>query len=173
LTRKEFYELAARCREVAQELARHDQGRVSLRHCHEFNRWLPHLKAYDLLAADLRNLRPARPVARWQVLVLAGVFGLILMLAAPAWASRVSPAVWSSSTVFGLIILYFIPERVYGTTIELLEGKLLRVVDALDRLLTSGQVEFSEAAFFQVRENLEAARRELRQQIDLAHRRWR
>jgi hypothetical protein len=95
------------------------------------------------------------------------------MLAAPAWASRVSPAVWSSSTVFGLIILYFIPERVYGTTIELLEGKLLRVVDALDRLLTSGQVEFSEAAFFQVRENLEAARRELRQQIDLAHRRWR
>jgi hypothetical protein len=75
--------------------------------------------------------------------------------------------------VFGLIILYFIPERVYGTTIELLEGKLLRVVDALDRLLTSGQVEFSEAAFFQVRENLEAARRELRQQIDLAHRRWR
>lgn len=27
-----------------------------------------------------------------------------------------------------------------------------------------------EAAFFQVKENLEAARRELRQQIDLAHR---
>ena len=37
-------------------------------------------------------------------------------------------------------------------------------------ILNSGVMEFSEAAHFKVREDLLAARAELRQQIDLAHR---
>ena len=49
----------------------------------------------------------------------------------------------------------------------------LRVVDELERILLEGDTGFTPAAFFQVKENLTEARRELRQQIDLAHRRWR
>jgi hypothetical protein len=69
------------------------------------------------------------------------------------------------------MLLYFVPERLYGTTVELLEGKVLRVVDELDRMLQANEIGFTEAAFFKVRDNLSAARRELREQIDLAHRR--
>ena len=49
-------------------------------------------------------------------------------------------------------------------------GKVLRIVDTLLDLLNGGAMDFSEAAFFQARENLLAAHEELRQQIDLAHR---
>ena len=85
LTRKEFYELAAHCRAYAQELAKHDQNRVSLKHCYEFNRWLPSVKSYDRLAPHLATLRPARPIARWQVLVLGAITGLIgFLLIGPA-----------------------------------------------------------------------------------------
>ena len=53
LTRKEFYDLAEECRTYARELARFDQTRVNLRHCHTFNVWLTKLKRYDLLAQPL------------------------------------------------------------------------------------------------------------------------
>ncbi|MCC6454372.1 MAG: hypothetical protein IT328_05475 [Caldilineaceae bacterium] len=172
LTRKELYDLAAHCRTYAQELARHEQTRVNLKHCHEFNSWLAKLKSYDLLARPLATLQAARPVARWQVMVLAGVVGLILLLVLPG---RVDRAL-STAIVYGffllLIIFYFVPERLYGTTIELLEAKVLRVVDALDELLHNAELGLTEAAYFRVKENLEAARHELRQQIDLAHRRF-
>ena len=49
-------------------------------------------------------------------------------------------------------------------------AKVLRVVDGLLVILDSGVLEFTEAAFFQTRQNLLDARAELRQQIDLAHR---
>jgi hypothetical protein len=167
-----MYDLAARCRSYAQELARHEQTRVNLKHCHEFNSWLAKLRTYDLLARPLATLLPARPVARWQVMVLVGVVGLILMLALPG---RVDRGV-SSAAIYGLfltlVIFYFVPERLYGTTIELLEAKVLRVVDVLDDLLHSADLGLTEAAYFRVKENLETARRELREQIDLAHRRW-
>jgi hypothetical protein len=46
------------------------------------------------------------------------------------------------------------------------------VVDVLDELLHTKELGLTEAAFFRVKENLEEARRELREQIDLAHRRF-
>lgn len=172
LTRKELYELAARCRSYAQELARHDQTRVDLQHCHEFNHWLGKVKSYDLLARPLATLQPARPIARWQIMVLAGVMGVILIFALPGRVDRVLASAITSGYFLSLIMLYFVPERLYGTTIELLEAKVLRVVDALDQLLHTNELGLTEAAFFRVKENLESARRELREQIDLAHRRF-
>jgi hypothetical protein len=172
LTRKELYDLAAHCRTYAEELARHDQTRVNLHHCHEFNRWLAKLKSYDLLARPLASLLPARPVARWQVMVLAGVLGVILMLALPGRVDRGLSTAIIYGYFFTLIIFFFVPERLYGTTIELLEAKVLRVVDTLDQLLHTSELGLTEAAYFRVKENLEAARQELRQQIDIVHRRF-
>lgn len=170
LTRREFYQLAERCREYALELARYDQTRVDLAQCHKFNSWLLQLKMYDLLEPVLRTLKPARPVARWQVLSIAAVAGFILLV---TFASRFARG-WQSGFFYSylllLVVVFLIPERIYGTTIELLEGKVLRIVDAMDTLLSKGELGFSEAAHFQAKGNLESARRELRQQIDLAHR---
>lgn len=173
LTRKEFYDLAAECREYAHELARHEQHRVSLKHCHEFNLWLPRIRAYDLLAPRLKDMQPARPIARWQVMILFAVAGLLLMLILPGRVDRFFAVMLPYAFFFGLVILLFVPERIYGTTIELLEAKVLRVVETLEQLLMNEELGFTEAAFFKVKEDLETARRELRQQIDLAHRRWR
>jgi hypothetical protein len=172
LTRKELYDLAAHCRTYAQELARHEQSRVKLKHCHEFNQWLAKLKQYDMLARPLKNLQPARPIARWQIMVLAGVVGIILLFALPGRVDRGLSAFITSGYFLAMILLYFVPEGLYGTTIELLEAKVLRVVDALDDLLHNKELGLTEAAYFRVKENLEAARRELREQIDLAHRRY-
>ncbi len=172
LTRKELYDLAARCRSYAQELARHDQTRVNLQHCHEFNGWLAKIRRYDLLARPLASLKPARPIARWQVMVLAGVLGIILFLVLPGWVERGVSSAILYGYILSLIIFYFVPERIYGTTIELLEAKVLRVVDVLDQLLQTKELGLTEAAYFRVKENLETARRELREQIDLAHRRF-
>ncbi len=172
MTRKELYDLAAHCRAYSQELARHDQTRVNLHHCHEFNQWLAKVKSYDLLAQPLATLVPARPVARWQVLVLAGVLGVILILALAGRVDRVLNMIIIYGYFFSMLIFYFVPERFYGTTVEMIEAKVLRVVDALDRLLQTAELGLTEAAYFRVKENLEAARRELRQQIDIAHRRF-
>jgi len=170
LNRREFYKLAERCRAYALELAHFDQSRVNLPQCHEFNRWLAGIKRYDLLAAPLQSLRPARPIARWQIVTLGVVLGLLLWA---TFSARIAQS-GGSTLLYGyfalIVVLYLLPERLYGTTTELLEGKLLRIVDTLDELLTNHNLDFSEAAFFQVKANLEAARRELRQQIDLAHR---
>ena len=170
LTRKAFYDLAAECREIALELARHDQHRVNLDQCHAFNNWLPKVKRYDLLAPRVRNLSLARPVTRRQIIIIGIVAGIFLFLLCPDQVGPVSRRVILYAYVLSLIFFYFIPERYYGTTVELLEGKTLRVVDELEALLLSGQVDFSKAAFFQIKENLAEARRELRQQLDLAHR---
>jgi hypothetical protein len=172
LTRKELYDLAERCRAYARELARHEQTRVNLLHCHEFNTWLAKVKSYDLLARPLAALKPARPVARWQLLVLAAVLGIILLLALPGRVERGLASAIVSGYFLSMVLFYFVPERLYGTTIELLEAKVLRIVDVLDELLHTKELGLTEAAFFRVKENLETARRELREQIDLAHRRF-
>jgi hypothetical protein len=172
LTRKEFYELAQACRDYATELARHEQARVSLKHCYDLNSWLSRVKSYERLGPALATLAPARPVARIQVMVLGAVLGLILLLALPGRMDRGLSSVFSYGFLFSLLMLYFVPERLYGTTIELLEAKVLRVVDVLDQIHHAEDLGFSEAAYFRVKENLEAARRDLREQIDLAHRRW-
>lgn len=173
LTRKEFYDLAEECREYAVELARYEQHRVSLKHCYEFNTWLARVRRYDLLARPLRDLQPARPIARWQVMTLFALVGLILMFALPGRVSSGLAVMVPYGFFFSLILLIFVPERLYGTTIELLEAKVLRVVETMEQLLMGKELGFTEAAFFKVKEDLEFARRELRQQIDLAHRRWR
>ncbi|HEX9597571.1 MAG TPA: hypothetical protein VF982_11875 [Anaerolineales bacterium] len=164
--------MAQECRDYALELARHEQTRVSLKHCYEFNTWLVRVKSYDRLAQPLAGMAAARPIARWQIMVLAVVIGFIGMTALSGRIDRGLSTALFYSFFFTLILFYFVPERLYGTTIELLEAKVLRVVDTLDHLLTGQELGFTEAAFFRVKENLEAARRELRQQIDLAHRRW-
>lgn len=174
LTRKEFYELAEECRNYAQELARYDQNRVNLKKCHEFNRWLPRVKSYDLLAPRLVTLRPARPIARWQVVILGAVAGLLGMLFFGRTLDQSVMSLLLYGFIFSLFLFaFFVPERLYGTTIELLEGKVLRVVDALDHVLQNEELGFTEAAYFRVKEDLQVSRHELRQQIDLAHRRWR
>ena len=172
LTRKEFYELAAECRTYAQELARYDQNRVSLKHCHEFNRWLPAVKSYDLLNPHLASLKPARPIARWQVLILAVVAGMFVYLMFGQRLNGIMGSMLLYGFVFALLMFtFFVPERLYGTTIELLEAKVLRVVEALESVMQRDELGFTEAAYFRVKEDLRVSRTELRQQIDLAHRR--
>ena len=173
LTRRDFYQLAEHCHTYALELAKHDQTRVDLQQCHQFNAWLRQLKRYDRLAPALHTLRPARPVARWQLLVLCGLLGLVIWLALQARAYRLLSTSFVTSYTLFLLIFYFLPERYYGTTIELIEGKVLRIVETLEGLLEHGDLDFTEAAYFQAKAHLQAARTELRQQIDLAHRRWR
>jgi hypothetical protein len=174
LTRKEFYDLAAHCHAYAEELAGYDQTRVNLKQCNKFNQWLPTVKSYDLLQSRLASLKPARPIARWQVLTLAAVVGLLLFLTFGGRLDQSSGPVILYGFMFSMLIFaFFVPERLYGTTIELLEAKVLRVVETLEQILRKEELGYSEAAYFQVKDNLEAARQELRQQIDLAHRRWR
>ena len=174
LTRKELYDLAAYCRTYAMKLAKFDQSRVNLSQCYHFNKWLPGVKAYDLLQPKLASLKPARPINRWQVMTLMALSGLILYFALGRHLSQTTSAIVLYGIAFSLVIVvFFLPERLYGTTIELLEGKVLRVVDAMEQVLQDEELGFTEAAYFKVKEDLEVARRELRQQIDLAHRRWR
>lgn len=173
LTRRDFYQLAERCHAYALELANYEQTRVNLEQCHQFNSWLRQLKHYERLAPALRTLRPARPVAHWQVLILACMLGVVIWLALQSRAYRLLSSSFVTSYTLFLCFAYFIPERYYGTTVELLEGKVLRIVETLENLLQHGDLDFTEAAYFQAKAHLQAARTELRQQIDLAHRRWR
>jgi hypothetical protein len=170
LTRKEFYDLTATCRQYALDLARFDQHRVNLKECYRFNGWLAELRGYDRLAEPLHTLRPARPVARWQIMVIETVIWLILAAALPNYVSRNMATVILFSGTLLIVSNFFIPESLFGTTVELLQGKVLRIVNLLDDMLNNGAMGFSEAAFYQARANLQAAHDELRQQIDLAHR---
>lgn len=170
LDRKAFYDLAAECRLYAAELANFDQHRVNLKQCYRFNGWLAHVRRYDKLAPYLATMPAARPVARWQILTLMAAVWVILALALPGRVSQQWTTLLVGSWLLTIVAVFFIPEAFYGTTIELLEAKVLRVVDALLEILNSGAMEFTEAAHFKVRDDLIAAREELRQQIDLAHR---
>lgn len=170
LDRKVFYDLAAECRTYAAELANFDQDRVNLKECHRFNAWLVHLRRYDRLAPRLATIATARPVARWQVVTILVMIWVILALALPGVVSQQWATAVIGGWLFIIVVAFFIPESFYGTTTELLEAKVLRVVDILLEMLDSGVLEFTEAAFFKTKENLLAAKAELRQQIDLAHR---
>ncbi len=170
LTRKEFYDLTVYCRTYAAELARYDQNRVNLKECNRFNVWLDELRRYDRLAGPLATLQKARPVARWQIMVLLTVVWLILLGALPGRVDRMWTAVLLTAGMGTIVVNLFLPESIYGTTGELLQGKVLRVVDVLLEILNKSDLGLSEAAFFRARENLLAAREELRLQIDLAHR---
>ncbi|MFO7632109.1 MAG: hypothetical protein R6W76_06210 [Caldilinea sp.] len=170
LDRKAFYDLAVECRTYAAELANYDQHRVNLKQCHRFNAWLAYVKRYDKLGPRIATLSAARPVARWQIITLMVAVWVLMALALPGRVSQQWMTLLIGSWLLTIVVVFFIPEAFYGTTTELLEAKVLRVVDSLLDILNSGSMEFTEAAFFRVRENLQAAREELRMQIDLAHR---
>jgi hypothetical protein len=169
LTRKEFYDLAKRCREEAFELARHDQNHVNLKQCRRFNEWLVELKGYDQLAPQLKTVHAARPINRWMVMGACVGLSLLVVLILGSELGANGMRLLSFGLTGTLILIYFLPESLYGTTVEMLEGRVLRVVETLEKLLFSRNMELTEAVFFQVKENLEAARSELRQQIHLAH----
>lgn len=170
LDRKAFYELAAECRAYAAELANFDQHRVNLKQCHRFNAWLAHVRRYDKLAPHLATMAAARPMSRWQIITLMIAVWMIMALALPGQVSQQWTMLLIGSWLLTIVAAFFIPEAFYGTTTELLEAKVLRVVDTLLEILNSGAMEFTEAAHFKVRDDLLAARAELRLQIDLAHR---
>jgi hypothetical protein len=170
LTRKAIHDLALSCRDFATELARLDPRRVQLAQCYKFNQWLTSIRRYDRLGPELRDMRRARPVARWQVLTLCLVACLILYLAMAGRLERMVTVLLLNSMVLLFIAVLMTPERVYGTTVEEIEGKVLRVVLILEDLVARGEAGFTEAAHFRVKEILEEARVELRQQLDLAHR---
>lgn len=169
LTRKEFYQLAIECRERALDLARHDQHRVVPAQCGFFNSWLAELMRYERLAASLGKLERARPITRWHVMGITFLLWLLFVFFFGDQLSTTGQRVLSFLLAGLLILIYFLPERLYGTTVEMLEGKVLRVVETLEKILLSQEMQFSEAAFFQVKENLQVAHEELRQQIHLAH----
>ena len=169
LTRKEFYELADQCRERALELAHFDQNRVNRQQCRRFNLWLARLKTYDQLSPGVQDISAARPITRYDLMAAA-----VLLWLASLFLLREQLGVAGNRVVafsmWGLVVLlYFLPESLYATTVELLEAKVLRVVEALEALLISQEMEVTEAVFFKIKENLNTARRELRQQIHLAH----
>ena len=172
LTRPDFYRVAAECRHRATELARFDQSRVNLQQCHDFNQWRQELRGYDRLAPTMAEIKAARPIARHQLMIIGAVIGVIALFGLPSVVSRGMATGLLYAYLIVLVMFFFVPEGLYGSTVEHLEGKTLRVVDELERILLEGDMGFTPAAFFQVKENLTEARRELRQQIDLAHRRW-
>jgi hypothetical protein len=116
LTRKEFFDLTEYCRTYAAELARYDQHRVNLKQCHRFNGWLAEVKRYDKLRGPLGDLAPARPIARWQILVLLIVLWLILWLALPGRVDRGLEAALLIGGTGTIILTFFLPESLYGTT---------------------------------------------------------
>ena len=171
LTRKEFYELANQCRERALELALFDQSRVNRQQCRQFNLWLARLKTYDQLAVEVHDISAARPITRYDLMAAAVVLWLLSLFLLREQLSLGGNRILSFGMWGLVILLYFLPESLYATTVELLEAKVLRVVEALEELLISQEMEVTEAVFFKIKENLNTARRELRQQIHLAHRR--
>ncbi len=170
LTRKLFAELSVEMRAWAVELARLDPRHINLKECHRFNARLAELRLLEPLGAHLRDMKPARPVARWQVVTLTLVAWALVILLLMNRVERIWITLMLNGAVLTLLASYMVPASVFGTTVEGLEGKLLRIVTTLEVMLVENQLGLSEGAFFSVRENLEAARRELRQQLDLAHR---
>lgn len=167
LTRKEFYQLSQECRDYAMRLANFDQDSVHYALCQEFNQFLTRMRSYDRLAPRLTQLRPARPITRGMVLAAALAFWLAAALIGTAIMPRF-PAMLTLGVSVSLIFLVFlIPPRLYGTSVEAIEGRVLVVVEALQHLLDHGDMQFSEAAWFQARDTLRQAADELRQQVYL------
>jgi hypothetical protein len=174
LTRKEFYSLAKECREYAMRLANHDQDSVDRTLCREFNQFLARVRTYDTLAPRLTQLKPARPVTRGMVLAGALAFWLSAALVAAVVGLQFSTLFWMASSVSLIFLVFLIPPAVYGTSVEAIEGRVLVVVQALQDLLEHGDMQFSEAAYFQARDTLREAADELRQQVYLNRvSRWR
>lgn len=170
LTRKEFYDLTFVCRELAADLARLDPRRVNLQQCYRFNNWLAELRGYLPLRAGLAGMKGARPITRWQVGSLVLALWLVVWLAMLGRGDRMVHLLLLNGMVLLFVLMWMVPERVFGSTVEEIEGKVLRVVELLEELLVHGNLGMTEAAFFRAKQNLDQARLELREQLDLAHR---
>lgn len=165
LTRKEFYDLAHECRAYAMRLATHDQDTVDRAVCAEWNTFLQRIRTYDQLRPHLAQLQPARGLTR--VMVVGGtllVYFLLVMVVIRLVPQAATPLLLAGSSllVFGSIM---IPPAMYGTSVEAVEGRVLVVVEALESLLD--QEQFTEAAYYAVRDVLREAKAELRQQVFL------
>ena len=165
LTRKEFYALAHECRDYALRLANYDQDSVNRALCKEWNAFLPRVRAYDSLRPHLTRLQPARGITRAIVLggaLLANCF--LVLVVVRLFPQAMSPLFLgiSAMLVFAVAV---IPPSLYGTSVEAIEGRVLVVVEALEALLD--QQQFTEAAYFEVRDTLREAAAELRQQVSL------
>jgi hypothetical protein len=167
LTRKAFYDLAKECRDYAMRLANHDQDSVDRAVCQEFNQFLERMRTFDKLSPKLMHLKQARPITRGMVLAGALAFWLAMVLIGIRVMPQF-PALFGLGIAVSLIFLVFlVPPSVYGTSVEAIEGRVLVVVEALQDLLEHGDMQFSEAAYFQVRDTLREAADELRQQVYL------
>ncbi len=167
LTRKELYNLAKECRDYAMRLANHDQNTVDRALCYEFNQFLPRVSSYDKLGPKIAHLKPARPITRGMVLAGVLAFWLGVLLVAALVGLQFSTLFWMAASVTLIFMVFLIPPSVYGTSVEAIEGRVLVVVQALQDLLDNGDMEFTEAAYFQVRDTLREAADELRQQVYL------
>ncbi len=125
------------------------------------------VRTYDKLGPRLMHLKQARPITRG--MVLAAVLALWLsMVLIGIRVMPQFPALFGLGIAVSLIFLVFmVPPSVYGTSVEAIEGRVLVVVEALQDLLEHGDMQFSEAAYFQVRNTLREAADELRQQVYL------
>ncbi len=167
LTRKEFYALAKECREYAMRLANHDQDSVNRAVCREFNQFLARMRTYDRLGPRLVHLRTARPITRGMMLAVVLSFWLAMAVIGLRVIPQF-PALFILGVSVSLIFFVFlVPPSTYGTSVEAIEGRVLVVVEALQDILEHGDMQFSEAAYFQARDTLREAADELRQQVYL------
>ncbi len=116
---------------------------------------------------------------RQEFILLSDVLGLSMLVDA---INNRRPAGATENTVFGPFHVADAPFRAAGDSISLdgkgesclFEGRVLVVVEALQHLLDQGDMQFSEAAWFQARDTLREAADELRQQVYLNRAsRWR
>lgn len=167
LTRKEFYQLAHDCREYALRLATHDQDSVDRKVCHEFNRFRERVATYDQLEKTAASMEPARPVTRWLVITITLAIWLVCVLIATLVLTQLSAGLLLGLTTILIFTVLMVPPRLYGTSVEAVEGRVLLVVEKLQAMLQADELDFSEAVFFQVRDLLREANAELRQQVYL------
>lgn len=167
LTRKEFFNLATEIHEYAMRLANHDQDSVDRGLCREFNQFLERVRAYDKLGPRLAGLKPARPITRGMVLAVVLGAWLFTALVGIRLLPQIPGLLLLSTFVSLIFAVFLVPPATYGTSVEAIEGSVLVVVEALQDLLEHGDMQFTEAAYFQVRDTLRQAADELRQQVYL------
>lgn len=168
LTRSEFYKLSHECLEYARRLATHDQDEVSRALCREYNQFLDHVRSYDLLRQPLAQLGPARGITRWMVLSAVLLSWLLLSMVGSWFLGQLSLMLLLGVSTMLIFMVYLVPPAAYGTSVEQIEGGVLAVVTELQKILTSDQLNLSEAAYFVARDVLQEASDELRQQVYLS-----
>jgi hypothetical protein len=92
---------------------------------------------------------------------------LILGVVGIRWIAQVGTFTYLSIGLFLTLGVFVIPPRLYGTSVETIEGRVLVVTQALQAILERGELDFTEAAYFTVRDVLREAASELRQQVYL------